>query len=145
MNIEYAIEETGSKGRGIISKQFVKAGDAIWILAHDTTIVAVDDNDLEVYLKSKSAEDVEDILSHGFCTGDTFIDLQFSQAGMMNHSFNPNTKFIEAEGRSIALCDIQVNEELTESYWSFALPPNYDRLMMQYLGGNCRDHSKDWH
>ncbi len=142
MNISYAIEDVETKGLGIICKEFVKEGDVVYILAQDTLRVEVPDQDLEAYLAT--VPDVLDVLSHGFCVENKFIDLSFCDSRFTNHSFNPNTKFIESEGKSVALRDILPEEEITENYWDYSLPNNYDHAMKTKLDGNFRDHSKNW-
>ncbi len=142
MNVAYQIEDVENKGLGIICKEFVKEGDVVYSLAKDTVIVSVEDADLEEYLKTVS--DPLDCLNHGFCSGGKFIDLQFSDGRFCNHSFDPNTKYLVDREISVALRDILPEEEITENYWEYSLPENYDRLMKKHLDGNFRDHSKNW-
>ena len=143
MELSYEIQDLGAKGKGIISKQFVKAGDLIYTLSKDKDIISVIDYNLEEYLRN--VPDVLDCLSHGFCSGGKFIDLSESPARFTNHSFDPSSKYLMDQEISIALRDIHPGDEITENYWDYALPTNYDRLMKQHVHGNFRDQSVNWH
>ena len=142
MNIKYSIENLGSKGYGLIAQQFVKAGDVVYNLADDVQAIAVDDKDLEEYLKS--VKNPSAILSRGYCTVPKFIDLQHSEAGYVNHSPSPNCVYVTAE-KSVALHDIQLGDEITENYAHHKIGDNYARLMVEYVGGSLEARFKDWH
>jgi hypothetical protein len=142
MNVSYAVENVATKGLGIICKQFVKEGDVVYSLAQDTKKVVIDDRSLEEYLAT--VPDVLHVLNHGFCSGNQFIDLQYSDERFTNHSFTPSAKYLLDLEVSVALRDIQPGEEITENYWEYTLPPTYDRLMHTYVEGNFREQSKNW-
>lgn len=142
MNIAYAIEDIPSKGKGIICKQFVKEGDVIYKFSLETKIVQVKDEELEEYLTT--IDNPVECLDHGFCLGNTFFDLRFTDTRFYNHSFNPNSKYDAALEISTATRDIHPGEEICENYWDYDIPENYNRLMKLHLNGNFRDMTESW-
>jgi hypothetical protein len=143
MNISYSIEKNQkTKSFGIICMQFVQEGDVVYSLAQDSKKVVVDDRNLEEYLST--VHDVLHVLNYGFCSGNTFVDLQLSDDKYIHHSMTPNVKYLLDREVSVALRDIHPGEEITENYWEYTLPPNYDRLMHTYVQGNYREQSVNW-
>lgn len=145
MNFTYKIQEIPGKGRGVICQDFIEKGSVVYVLANDTTAISMHDNEIEAYLNGKTDDEIREILDHAYCMFDTFYDLSFSDTRFYNHSFDPNCVYIPDKEVSIALRGIHPGDEITEDYFNYSIPPNYDRLMKHYCGGNFRDQSKNWH
>jgi len=141
MNIQYAIEHVGLKGLGIICKQFIKKGTVVYDLMKDNRVIIVKDSELNAYLKTVDAVEV---LSHGFCFEDNFVDLMYSDERFTNHSFEANVQWNTEELKSFAVRDILPGEEITENYGEYNLPLNYDLAVKRILGESFFEHSKNW-
>lgn len=141
MDLQYAIENVASKGLGIISKQFVPKGAVVYDLMKDDKVIIVKDSELKAYLKTVDAVEV---LSHGFCFEDNFVDLMYSDERFTNHNFNANAMWNTKELKSFAVRDILPGEEITENYGEYNLPRNYDLAVKAILGESFLEHSKNW-
>ena len=129
MQVKYSVEDTIDKGKGLISKQFIKKG---------TLIYKVTNNNYYVFSSSKQAIETvgEVVYTRVLETAVGYLNQSIlyvhDDGQYFNHSDNPNCGFTNnADYQSIestkdvnlyALRDIKIDEELTESYSKYLYP-----------------------
>lgn len=165
IRIKYAVEEIPEKGLGVIAKQFIPKGTVMWIL-NPTKSMKFTEQDLKKYIKTIPRDTVVDLLIHMYGS-DNDVILGNDDFDYINHSktkrnaanaevyymynntypeyfyqFDYNTK-LERNHCSVALRDIQINEEILESYndyddpaWWIPICNDYGVMTCHYIGDN---------
>lgn len=108
------------QGIGLFSAEQIVKGQPIWIKGIQDIVIKMGDvpEDLRDYLDKYATVD-----------GNLYrrYNLDGDDCKYMNHSDNPNICFINDIG--LALCDIEINEELTCDYREITIPEHFEYLM----------------
>lgn len=107
ITIKTSLKEFRGKGIGLVSEQFVKKGQIVWVF----------NSKIDICFNKK---EIPEELSNFF---DTYgveykekIFLSIDNARFINHSKNPNTKSLGLFKENIAIRDIKRGEEITIDY-----------------------------
>lgn len=119
-------------GHGIFALEYVHEGTEVWI---PNLVEKIHFSDVGKRLETFSKDKAHEYLRQGFVVASDldYLCVNVDDLGRFtNHSSNPNMGYADGSPKSIALRDIEPNEELTCDYGGLGSPQWYKALCAQY-------------
>lgn len=123
--------KSNHKGLGVFAGRDFKRGEILWI---------IDENDLRLtfdHYNSSKKEDQDKLNVHAYMDSEYNVILAWDAGKYVNHDCEPNsTSLIQFDNISIALRDIQKDEEIVEDYASYFA--HFETFNCQCQSERCR-------
>jgi hypothetical protein len=136
-SISSEVKDTGTKGLGLFTKEFVPKGKVVWrSQVGRNMMMFVGQNLFRDYLATlDNHEERRAAVEHSYVAHGDVVMVLKDEGKFMNHSDDPNTFSNEDKidrDVSIAARDIEAGEELTCDYSAFIFPEWYIQLHADY-------------
>ena len=114
ITVKTEVKPSSIGGLGLFASEFIPKGTLVW----------KNHTDSELIMSREQFELLSDYMK-GVCRIHAYVDKKTNQwklpldnSKFFNHSYNPNT-FQDEDGNSVALTDINLNEEITVNYTDY--------------------------
>lgn len=136
-SIDYEVKDTGGKGLGLFTKEFIPKGKTVWRCKSWKNMLMFDgEAALREYLNTfESHERRREAITHSYSMHEDVVMVLTDDGKYMNHSDTPNTFSTDVavdRDCSVASRDIEVGEELTCDYGLFNFPEWYVQLHTEF-------------